>query len=738
MTQAQSFRILEMDCAEEVAVLKREVAPLVGGEDNLGFDVLRGKMTVASGAQPIAAERIIQAIARTGMRGEVWQEDQAPADAPFWQSHGRLILTVISGVLTLAGFAVHALIAGNLLSAVGHEGIMPGHAVPLPAAILFGLGVMSGIYYVLPKAWLAARRLRPDMNLLMTVAVAGAIFLGEWFEAAMISFLFALSLQLESWSIGRARRAVESLYESAPTTVRVRGDDGSERDLSPEEVAVGSVFVVYPGEKIPLDGRVLEGMSGVDQAPITGESVPVSKQAGDEVFAGTINGDGMLAIESTQPADQTTLANIIRLVTEAQSRRAPSEQWVEKFARIYTPAVMALAVAVCVIPPVVLGAEWGEWFYRSLVLLVIACPCALVISTPVSIIAALTSAARNGVLIKGGVYLEAPAHLKAIAMDKTGTLTEGRAKVVQLIPLGGHDEVELIKRAAALESRSNHPLARAIVAEAKRRNVAVEPAQDLVLAPGKGASGRFNGKSYWIGSHRFLEERGQDTPEVHRQLLEMSDAGHTAVIVGAETHVCGIISLADAVRPQARQAIEALRSAGVHNIVMLTGDNLPTAEAIAREVGITEVQAGLLPQDKVAAVEALVQRYGQVAMVGDGINDAPAMARATLSIAMGAAGSDAAIETADIALMSDDLTKLPWLIRHARRTLGIIRQNIGLALAVKAIFVALTLAGHASLWAAIAADMGASLVVIFNGLRLLRVTSNWRGAAEGSAEKKYG
>jgi Cd2+/Zn2+-exporting ATPase len=550
-----------------------------------------------------------------------------------------------------------------------------------------------------------------------------------------VSFLFAVSLALESWSVGRARRAIAALMDLAPPTARLlrpsplplsprdegRGVGGEgEEEVPAEQVAVGAHFLVKPGERIPLDGTIRRGSSNVNQAPITGESMPVPKNPDDQVFAGTINGDGALEVESTKPAADTTLAHIIKMVGEAQSRRAPSEQWVEKFAAVYTPAVMALAIAVLVIPPILLGGEWQEWLYRSLVLLVIACPCALVISTPVSIVAALAASARNGVLVKGGVYIEAPAHLKAIALDKTGTLTEGKPAVVEVVPMSGHDERELLERVAALESRSDHPLAQAIVSFAKQRGVAFKPADDFQIIQGKGATARFDGQMYWLGSHRYLEERGQETPDVHERLEALSRAGRTVVVIGKDEHVCGFIALADAVRPAARPSLEALRNSGIEHLVMLTGDNRGTADTIARETGVDEVHAELLPADKVTAVESLVTKYGSVAMIGDGVNDAPAMARATLGIAMGAAGSDAAIETADIALMSDDLTKLPWLVRHSRRTLAIIRQNIAFSLAVKAAFVILTFVGFASLWAAIAADMGASLLVIFNGLRLLR------------------
>ncbi|WP_346425839.1 heavy metal translocating P-type ATPase [Methylocaldum sp. 14B] len=718
-TSGRRFRITGMDCAEEIAVLKREIGPLVGGEENLAFNLMDSSMTV-SGAQ-VDDAAIVQAIARTGMRAEPWQAGQRTAgEAGLWQRHGRAALTAASGVFMLAGLLLQVFAAGGLSAAFGAEGAGIHHEVPFAAKLLYGLGILTGVLYVLPKAWFALRRLRPDMNLLMTIAVIGAVGIGEWFEAATVSFLFAVSLLLESWSLGRARRAIAALMDLTPPTARVKRADGREEERPPEQVPVGAWFVVKPGERIPLDGRVTRGTSEVNQAPITGESVPVPKEPGSEVFAGTVNGNGALEIECTKPAGDTTLAHIIRLVAAAQSRRSPSEQWVDRFARIYTPAVMTLAVLVLAIPPLVFSGAWAEWLYRALVLLVIACPCALVISTPVSIVAALAASARNGVLVKGGLYIEAPARLKAVAFDKTGTLTEGRMKVVHVVPLSGHDDTELLERVAALEARSDHPLARAIVAYAEERMVPVRSAEEVQILQGKGATGQFNGKTYWIGSHRYLEERGQETEEIHRQLENLSQAGRTVVVVGNETHVCGLIALADAVRSESAETVRRLRKAGIEHLVMLTGDNQATAQRIARQTGVDEVRAELLPADKVAAMERLVTCYGHVAMVGDGVNDAPAMARATLGIAMGAAGSDAAIETADIALMSDDLSKLPWLIRHSRRTLAVIRQNIGFSLLVKAAFVVLTFLGSASLWSAIAADMGASLLVIFNGLRLLR------------------
>lgn len=717
-----TFKIGGMDCAEEVSVLKREIGPLVGGEQHLAFDILKGQMTLLPAAPFADADRIVKAVQKTGMSAAlVMPTDGGAAKSQnWWEQHGRMLLTVASGVLTAAGFGLHLALAGSFADVLGSEGL--GHATAVPVAVrgIYLLAVLAGVYLVLPKAFFSLRRGRPDMNLLMTVAVCGAIGIGEWFEAATVAFLFALSLTLESWSVGRARRAIEKLLDLAPATVRTVQADGSIQETPAAEAKVGTVFIVRPGERIALDGRIAKGVSDVNEASITGESLPVSKEPGKAVFAGTVNGIGTLEVESTKAASDTTLAHIIRLVGEAQQNRAPAEQWVDRFARYYTPAVMAAAIAVLIVPVLLLGKPFEPWLYQALVLLVIACPCALVISTPVSVVAALAAAARNGVLVKGGVHMETPSRLKAIAMDKTGTLTEGKPAVVQVVAMNGHSESELLERAAGMELHSDHPLAKAIVEYSRAKGIVVQPAERFEITPGKGASATWNGKEYWLGSHRLLEERGQETPEVHQQIETLAQTGRTVVVVGNDAHVCGFIALADQIRPEARTIVAELKKVGVEHVVMLTGDNRGTAQVIGSETGVSDVQADLLPADKLAAIGKLVDQYKAVAMIGDGINDAPALSRATLGIAMGAAGSDTAMEAADIALMSDDLSKVPWLIRHSQKMMTIIRTNIALSLLVKGVFVALTLSGHASLWAAIAADMGVSLLVIFNALRLLR------------------
>lgn len=708
MSKKLEFRVQGMDCAEEVGLLKRELVPLVG-EDSLGFDLLNRKLSVDASDSTTTPSDIEAAIKRSGLTAVLWQDTPTAISQSFWSQHQRTILTATSGFFALSGYVVE-FTATAPVSAMGLT----------VAKAFYAISILAGCGMVFPKAWRSLVLLRPDMNLLMTVAVSGAMLIGEWSEGATVAFLFSLSLLLESWSVGRARNAISKLMDLSPPMANLKLAGGEIQTVPPAEVTVGSIVVIRPGDKLPLDGNVIAGSSSVNQASITGESVPVEKKVGDVVFAGTINGDGLLEVETTKIASDTMLAQIIRMVGDAQSKRAPSEMWVEKFAAIYTPAVMIAAILVFIVPPLLLGGAWSDWIYRALVLLVIACPCALVISTPVSIVAALAAAARHGVLIKGGLFVEIPSKLRAIALDKTGTITMGKPSVVQLVPMNGHDEEELLLRAGALEQSSTHPLALAIVAEVNSRGYKLPVAEQFEIIQGKGAKGTIDGKMYWLGSHRYLEERGQETPDVHEQLEALQAAGRSIVVVGNDAHVCGFIALGDAIRPESADTIAELHRLGVEKVVMLTGDNAGTASLVSKAVGIDEVQAELLPEDKVNAVANLVERYDQVAMIGDGVNDAPALARATIGIAMGAVGSDAAIETADIALMADELAKVPWLINHSRRAMAIIKQNIIFSLALKALFLVLTFAGVSSLWGAIAADTGASLLVVANGLRLLK------------------
>lgn len=716
------LKIYGMDCAEEVKILQRDVGQREGVVD-LGFDVVNGRMSVKYEPNVITPNQIISFVNATGMKAVPWEQKTTPAEQSFWQRRGRLIMAVLSGGFLVAGFSTHGLILGSFMDALAgtEQGL---HTIPVLSIVLYIVSVVAGAWYVIPKAWYSARRLSPDMNVLMVLAVAGAMVIGEWFEAATVAFLFALSLLLEHWSVERARNAIKSLMDLSPTMARyICPHDGDIMEVPVEEVPVGVTVIVRPSEKIPLDGEVIKGESTVNQAAITGESMPVTKSLGDEVFAGTINQDGTLEFRTTKEADDTTLARIIYMVEQAQSRRAPSQQWVDRFAHWYTPAMIILALVIGILPPVAGLGTWSEWAYRGLVILVIACPCALVISTPVSIVSALTAAARNGVLIKGGVFLEAAGRLRVLAMDKTGTLTLGQPEVQMIVPLNNHTRRELLERAAALEAHSEHPLARAILRAARAEGVEPMPADSFRALHGKGGEGRIDNRLFWIGSHRMMHDRGQETPDIHQAAVALEATGHTLVAVGNDWHVCGMVSIADSVRKDAPQAIRQLHSAGIRKVVMLTGDNEGTARAVAEATDLDEYHAQLLPEDKVKAVETLLAQYGHVAMVGDGINDAPALATATLGIAMGGMGTDAAIETADIALMSDDLPKVAWLIGHARRTLWNIKTNIAFALGLKLLFIVLAIFGLASLWMAIAADTGATLLVIANALRLLRSES---------------
>lgn len=729
VSDGQSFHVSGLDCAEEVSILNRVVGPKVGGTEYLAFDVINARMTVLPGGKNPSSDKILELVATTGMTAKPWDAEDARADQTAHlktQKH----FTALSGGFWAAGFLYHIVETGF----GGAFGLFAGHGeAPMPMAEvgLFAIAILCGIWLVAPKALSSARRFSPDMNLLMVVAVAGAIALGEFFEAATVAFFFSLSLYLESWSVGRARNAVSALLDLAPPTARVLYDDGSEADIPALAVAVGVKFIVRGGDRIPLDGEVVDGAGAVDQAPITGESALVPKEAGDEVYAGTINGEGTLTVQATKAASDTVLSKIIRMVGDAHSRRAEVEQWVTKFARIYTPVVMALAMLIALVPPLVAGGDWGFWLYNALVLLVIACPCALVISTPVSIVAALAASARNGVLIKGGAYVEAPGRTTALAMDKTGTITMGEPEVAKVYPIGETSQRDLLMRAAALEARSSHPLARAILSRAEQDNLSFAAADNTRTVPGRGLVGEMDGQSIWLGSDRFAEEKGFGSaiPSDLRERIE--GAGNTLVAVGDDSGVSGVLELRDQIRPDAKVIVARLHAQGIKKIVMLTGDNAATARAVAAEVGIDEVRAELLPEDKVTAIEELVAQYDTVAMIGDGVNDAPAMARAHYGIAMGAVGSDAAIETADIALMTDDIGKVPWLIGHSRRTMSIIKQNIGLSLTTKAVFVVATAFGMASMWGAIAADVGVSLLVVANALRLLRAREDDAGPRGG-------
>ncbi|MDR3570167.1 MAG: heavy metal translocating P-type ATPase [Syntrophobacteraceae bacterium] len=717
------FRIKGMCCGEEVGLLRSEVAPLVGGEDNVSFDLLKSLMTISGDFDANVSAKVIAAVARTGMEAVASDTICASGVCPageerLWEEHGRFFSCVAGGVLLAAAFVLQVVRAGDILAALTSESGAP----PL-AIILYFSSILAGGWFVLPKALYAARKLKADMNLLMTVAVVGAIFLGKWLEAGSVTFLFSLALLLESWSLDKAKREIASLLDIAPRTARfLCPHDGEIEEKPVDEIGIGTTVVVRPGERIPLDGVITRGTTCVNQAPITGESTAIARTVGEEVFAGTINEEGVIEFRTTRLSSDTTLSRILRMVEEGRSRRAPAEQWVDKFAKVYTPLMMIIALAIIAVPPILTGASWSIWFYRGLVLLVIACPCALVISTPVTIVAGLGSAARNGVLIKGGAYLEAPARIRAIAFDKTGTLTYGEPAVKQVMPVDNHSEATLLANASALEVHSTHPFARAILRHAQSLGIRAPVAESFTVLPGQGAEGSIGGKTYWIGSHRMLERWRRESPVFHDEIEKIEEAGNSLMVMWCDDHICGLVTVADRVRPEAREVVSALKALGLEKIVMISGDNNKTAALIAAAVGIDEFHSELLPGDKVRLVTRLNRELGAIAMVGDGINDAPALAAATVGIAMGAMGSDAAIETADIALMSDDLSKIPWLIRHSRKTMAVIRQNVFFALLVKCLFIALAAAGVATLWEAIAADMGTSLIVIFNGLRMVKIT----------------
>ena len=639
---------------------------------------------------------MVEAIGSTGMR--MWLEHEAPR-ATGTDIRSRLLLTIASAVLMAGGAAGRA---------AGFD----------QAAALFLLAAVAGGVYPARRAWTALRSRTIDINVLMVIAVAGAIAIGEWFEAASVVFLFALAQWLEVRTLERARQAIRALVDLSPRDALV-ARDGVERRIPIEEVRVGDIVIVRPGDKIPVDGRVAGGESDVNEAPVTGESLPIHKTGGAPLYAGTINGRGALEIAVTRIGPDTRLSRIIHLVEEAQSQRAPVQSFVDRFARVYTPAVIALAVAVAVLPPLLLDAGGaGVWLYRALVLLVIACPCALVISTPVSIVAALSAAARQGVLVKGGAHLERLAAVRTVVFDKTGTLTRGALRVTSLAPYGSATPADLIRYAAAVESRSEHPVAAAILARSRELGLELPGVTSFASVPGLGAAADVLGRRVTIGTRALLEGRGIRLAEADA-VAAMQDRGESIVFVAIDDMPLGAIGLADETRRNAREAIELLRAQGVQHVVMLTGDQPAPARAVAAAVGVDDWRDSLLPDQKHAIVRSLRDRGG-VMMVGDGVNDAPALAAADVGVAMGAAGSDVALETADVALMSDELLKLPYVLRLARATLRNIKTNVAVSLVLKAAFLVLAVTGAATLWMAVLADTGASVIVVANALRLLR------------------
>lgn len=594
-----------------------------------------------------------------------------------------------------------------------------GHPLHGWSKAAWAFSALSGIWFVAPQAVSAARRLRPDMNLLMTVAVIGAGILGDWFEAASTAFLFSLALYLETWSVSRARREIESLMALTPRTAHVLGESGEEEILDVERVLPGSVVLIRPGDVLPLDGEIVRGETEINEAPLTGESVPVFKSPGAEVFAGTVNGDGVVHVRTTKPFTDTFISRIMVMVREAQSRRAPISRWVDRFAEIYTPIMMLFALLTAVTPPLLGMGPFSEWIRRGLVVLVTACPCALAISTPVSILSGLTAAVRRGVLIKGGAFLEAAAKLKAIAFDKTGTLTSGSLRVVEVLTARGRSREELFSLAAALESRTTHPVGRAVLEYVDTHGRTAIEMDGSANVPGLGMRGSHRGEVWYAGSPIYFE-RITNRPFSPEELGKPRMDRMPQVLVFSAGSLVGGFVLEDSPRAESPKALEALRRLGVRRLVMLTGDQSDTAERVGKELRLDEIRAGLMPEQKLEVLQALRSKHGLTAMVGDGVNDAPALASADIGIAMGAIGTGVALETADIALMRDDLSGIPWLVFQARRTLRIVRENILFSLGVKAAFILLALLGAAELWMAVVADMGTSLLVIANGLRLLR------------------
>ncbi len=713
------LHVTGMDCADCAVKLQGALRREQGVRS---ADVNFGAATLAIAIDPrvTALPDVYRAVRRLGYDTVERRTEQEPrasaagarAGRGFWLSEPRAVATIVSGAFTAAGFGA-------------------SFALPAAAPWLFAAAAVSGAVHVVRAALFSLRGRQVDMNVLMTLAMIGAAAIGQWAEAALVAFLFSLGNVLQAATLERTRRAVGALMTLAPPTATVLrpcpGDGKLEETVVDIAALVpGDVAVIRPGERAPVDGVVVDGTAAADQAPVTGESTPVAKGPGDHVFAGSIVEGGTLRVRATAAAADTTIAKIVHMVEEAQAQRAPAESIVDRFASRYTPVVVSLAAAVAFLPPL-LGASFGVWFYRGLALLIISCPCSLVISTPVSILAALSRATKSGVLIKGGAYLEQMAGLEAVAFDKTGTLTEGRPRVTDVVALGETSEERLLTVAAALERYSEHPLARAISRHADEMGVrgpgeetATQPDVTRFRAvPGRGVRAEIDGRLHFVGRPQLLG-RHADDPELTAVVERLEREGKTTVVAGGEDGALGVIAVSDPLRPGAREALTELRALGVSHLALLTGDNPETAAAVAGQVGITDVRAGLLPAEKVDAVVELRDRVGAVAMVGDGVNDAPALAAASLGIAMGAAGTDAALETADIALMGDDLEAVPETVRLARRANRVIWQNIVFSIVVKAVFLVLAPLGLISLWLAVFADMGTSLLVTGNGLRLQR------------------
>ncbi|WP_010167780.1 heavy metal translocating P-type ATPase [Pseudomonas sp. PAMC 25886] len=696
-SRLSTFRIEAMDCPTEQTLIQNKLGKLAGVQQ-LEFNLINRILGVTHDLPSTAP--IVEAIKSLGMQADPIEEGVAPAEPPAKKHWWPLAL---SGVGALGAEVLHFTNAA------------PTWVIALVALI----SIFSGGLTTYKKGWIALKNLNLNINALMSIAVTGAILIGQWPEAAMVMFLFTVAELIEAKSLDRARNAISGLMQMTPEQATVRQADGSWVEQDVKVIELGAIVRVRPGERIGLDGEVTSGQSTIDQAPITGESLPIEKTVGDKVFAGTINQAGSLEYKVTAAANNSTLARIIHAVEQAQGARAPTQRFVDTFAKVYTPAVFIFALGVALIPPLFMGGVWFEWVYRALVLLVVACPCALVISTPVTIVSGLAAAARKGILIKGGVYLEGGYKLDYLALDKTGTITHGKPVQTDYLALFPNMEDSAPALAASLAGRSDHPVSLAIANAAVDKNLSVHTVDNFEALTGRGVKGEINGEVYYLGNHRLVEELNLCSPALEKKLFALEKQGKSVVLLLDKSGPLALFAVADTVKDTSREAIQQLHDLGIKTL-MLTGDNTHTAKAIADQVGIDQAQGDLLPTDKLQAIEALYAKGHRVGMVGDGINDAPALARSEIGFAMAAAGTDTAIETADVALMDDDLRKIPAFIRLSRQTSSILKQNIALALVIKAIFLAVTFLGMATMWMAVFADMGVSLLVVFNGLRLLR------------------
>ena len=697
------FIINNMDCPTEEALIRNKLSSM-DGITALEFNLMQRKLTVTHILGKY--EAIQQALIAIDMKAvPLVATTVSVHDAPAPNAQRKWWLLGVGGVA--------AILAEVIVWTGGSEKSWPVIALALFAIAVSGTGTYK-------KGWIALKNFNLNINALMSIAVTGAILIGQWPEAAMVMVLFTLAEMIEAMSLDRARNAIRGLMEMTPDKANVLQKDGTWQEIDAATISIGMVARVAPGERIPLDGELTKGQSAVNQAPITGESIPVAKTIGDKVFAGTINETGSFEYRITAAQTDSTLSRIIRAVEDAQGSRAPTQRFVDSFAKIYTPIVFVLALGVAIVPPLLFGLAWMPWIYKALVLLVIACPCALVVSTPVTVVSGLAAAAKAGILIKGGVYLEEGRKLKSLALDKTGTITQGKPVVTDIVTLSGEQTFALLL-AATLAERSDHPVSTAVSKYWKSLPdvAALAKVADFEAITGRGVKGRINNQWYYLGNHRLVEELNICNADTEAALSKLEAEGKTAIVICSETTPLAVIAVADTVRETSRQAIAELHALGIRTL-MLTGDNDLTAKAIAKNVGIDDARGNLLPEDKLAVINEELNKYGKVGMVGDGINDAPALAKSSIGFAMGAAGTDTALETADVALMDDDLRKIPQFIKLSIKAASILKQNITIALSIKAVFLVLAFMGTATLWMAVFADMGASLIVVFNGLRLLR------------------